>query len=328
MQRKVSLALFIPFGAKCLFERYSDSAASYVVLDKTNTAVYKQLHRAAKAKQKLKLRVTTIREEPKVEEKAESPKISPKTVSIEEVPDESKFPMPSYASKSEETLVTPAAPVQNTRPVEPSLDQYLDDHLRFVERNHEKVERDIAQFKARVAELQRVQEQRLQAVGVAPLLENLEESIAAPRANFAVCCNLCDRTVPDSHYHCSTCEDGDFDLCQTCVDKGLTCYSSDHWLIKRFVKDGAIINSTTERIAPKKKVVQAVPEPQPQCSLPLRTAYTVPQCVVELAKPETPVAAENWSIRTCNNCVAGEHPHSPPPMQFVTSETNIPGRAA
>ncbi|KAL8861282.1 MAG: hypothetical protein Q9198_010534, partial [Flavoplaca austrocitrina] len=35
------------------FERFSDSAGSYIALDSNNPAVYKQLYRAAKAKLKL-----------------------------------------------------------------------------------------------------------------------------------------------------------------------------------------------------------------------------------------------------------------------------------
>jgi next-to-BRCA1 protein 1 len=52
--------LTIPEGQEVLFERYSDSAASYVTLDPTNPAVYKQLYRAAKAKLKLRIKATLI----------------------------------------------------------------------------------------------------------------------------------------------------------------------------------------------------------------------------------------------------------------------------
>jgi next-to-BRCA1 protein 1 len=41
-----------------IFERYSDSAASFVVLDSDKPQVYKTLFRAAKAKLKLRLRAT------------------------------------------------------------------------------------------------------------------------------------------------------------------------------------------------------------------------------------------------------------------------------
>lgn len=47
-----------------LFERYSDSAAAFITLDPNNSAVYKQLYRAAKAKLKLRIKATLI---PKVQ---------------------------------------------------------------------------------------------------------------------------------------------------------------------------------------------------------------------------------------------------------------------
>ena len=98
---------------------------------------------------------------------------------------------------------------------------------------------------------------------------------------YSVYCNNCDDSIPDVHYHCSTCDDGDFDLCQTCVNDGVTCHGEDHWLIKRFVKHGKVINSTTEKLAPK-----------PSFSESKTTLVT----------PEPNIAS---ATRTCNNCIAG-----------------------
>ena len=96
---------------------------------------------------------------------------------------------------------------------------------------------------------------------------------------FSVYCNNCSDAIPDLHYHCSTCDDGDFDLCQSCVDSGVLCGGEDHWMIKRFVKGGKVINSTTETIALKARATQpnAIPATQ-----------------------ENPVAT-----RTCNSCIEG-----------------------
>jgi next-to-BRCA1 protein 1 len=110
---------------------------------------------------------------------------------------------------------------------------------------------------------------------------------AAPAATtvniFSVYCNNCGESIPDEHYHCSTCDDGDFDLCQTCVSDGVLCSGEDHWMIKRFVKNGKVINSTTETIAPK-----ATPsEP--------KAAPAIPEDL------EVPVAT-----RTCNSCIQGK----------------------
>ncbi|KAI1389745.1 uncharacterized protein F4822DRAFT_399540 [Hypoxylon trugodes] len=121
---------------------------------------------------------------------------------------------------------------------------------------------------------------------------------SCPKRPFTVCCNSCDRAVPDAHFHCSICDDGDFDLCQECVNQGITCYGDGHWLIKRTIKDGEINYSTTY-VNPKPPRPQAAKEavkevPAPTVSLPIR-----------------PAEGSNWATtwahshndRTCNSCV-------------------------
>lgn len=105
---------------------------------------------------------------------------------------------------------------------------------------------------------------------------------------FSVYCNNCNASIPDAHYHCSTCDNGDFDLCQTCVASGVECGGEDHWMIKRFVKNGKVINSTTERIAPKPKPKEA----------PLPVVPTALQ-----AQDSDLLMA----TRTCNSCIQGMH---------------------
>ncbi|KAG9892903.1 hypothetical protein KCU90_g21489, partial [Aureobasidium melanogenum] len=60
-----------------VFERYSDSAGGYVVLDDSNPAVFKTLIRAAKAKLKLKLRASAPLEHSKVDAPASEPSVAP-----------------------------------------------------------------------------------------------------------------------------------------------------------------------------------------------------------------------------------------------------------
>lgn len=117
-------------------------------------------------------------------------------------------------------------------------------------------------------------------------------------ASFAVCCNSCEKTVSAAHYHCSTCDDGDFDLCQCCVDQGITCYSNDHWLIKRIMVDGQLVNSSTETIAPKpRKKTESNKE-----VIPPVTSSTIPKISLE-------PTGSRWTcfsnMRTCNCCVQG-----------------------
>lgn len=117
--------------------------------------------------------------------------------------------------------------------------------------------------------------------------------LSCPKRPFTVCCNSCDRAVPDAHFHCSICDDGDFDLCQDCVDRGITCYDDAHWLIKRFIKDGQINNSTTS-VAPKPTRPQANKETStPSVNLPIRSAAWSP----------VPTWDASYTDRTCNCCV-------------------------
>lgn len=48
-----------------------------------------------------------------------------------------------------------------------------------------------------------------------------------------VACNICSKLrVPLPMYHCNSCHYGDFDLCQTCYDRGMHCYNDEHHLVE------------------------------------------------------------------------------------------------
>ena len=70
-------------------------------------------------------------------------------------------------------------------------------------------------------------------------------------STFYINCNSCGRSIPDEHHHCSICEDGDYDLCTDCVKT--ECCADGHWMIKRSVKDGIILNSFTETVTKSAK---------------------------------------------------------------------------
>jgi next-to-BRCA1 protein 1 len=70
--QKIRQILAIPPHFTLSLERYSDSAASYVQLDSENPAIYKQLYRAAKAKLKLRIKVTSSPTTPSAEAPAAS----------------------------------------------------------------------------------------------------------------------------------------------------------------------------------------------------------------------------------------------------------------
>lgn len=126
-----------------------------------------------------------------------------------------------------------------------------------------------------------------------PSLLRADQAIAIPGSNFTICCNHCDAAIPNAHWHCSSCDNGDFDLCTDCVNKGVLCDSKDHWLIKRFVQNGKVTNSTTERIEPKKApTIETVVAKEAPGANP-------PDCKKEVSHEGL---AES---RTCNSCVTG-----------------------
>jgi hypothetical protein len=56
-------------------------------------------------------------------------------------------------------------------------------------------------------------------------------------------CDNCCGAILYQHYHCSICENGDFDLCVGCVEDGVWCGGENHELIKRNIIDNAVCSS-------------------------------------------------------------------------------------
>ncbi|CAK7269846.1 hypothetical protein SEPCBS57363_003807 [Sporothrix epigloea] len=124
---------------------------------------------------------------------------------------------------------------------------------------------------------------------------------------FTVRCNSCEQNIPDTHYHCSTCEGGDFDLCDTCINAGITCHSPEHWMIRRNIQNGLLVNSITERIQPRRKVVESQAEKVAQKLEAALTAREKLEKNLNAARIGQPVAGRPrmyQKIRTCNNCIA------------------------
>ncbi|KAF2091908.1 hypothetical protein K490DRAFT_23033, partial [Saccharata proteae CBS 121410] len=131
---------------------------------------------------------------------------------------------------------------------------------------------------------------------MSPFPSRLCCSEAPPNCAWSVYCNTCDKPMANEHYHCSICDDGDYDLCGACVDAGHHCPGEGHWLIKRFVRSGKVINSTTERVGPKVK---------PETSKEMPGSFT----------EEKRVESESFEVptRTCNSCI-----RVLPETEFVT----------
>lgn len=121
---------------------------------------------------------------------------------------------------------------------------------------------------------------------------------------WSVYCNNCDNAVTDAHFHCSICDGGDYDLCPSCVAQGHLCPGQEHWLIKRFVKDGKVVNSTTERIQPRQSKTE-----EPEIKKEIPGAFTEDTKTLSDVPQYTPT-------RTCNSCVI-----SLPDSEFVTCTT-------
>lgn len=276
--------------------------------------VYKQLYRAAKAKQKLKLRVNTENLD-----QLRAARVTPKPATVEDELEPSEVPKatkPVAETKPEqpEPLISLSPPCRPLMDVEEALNRLestmnLNEGTEAIKKEQEKITRNLNALEASMNALTGMNRGGSYSnceLPMFPTFPTLGSGLFAAQGplsrcpasgstcTYAVCCNVCDKTIPGSHYHCSTCDDGDFDLCQNCVDQGETCKGSDHWLIKRFVKDGAFINSTTERIPPKPKA------PKPRQEFPAPAEYVLH------AERVVPVL-QNFlyqNIRTCNSCVS------------------------
>lgn len=256
-----------------------------MVLDPSNISVWKQLYRAAKAKQKLKLRVT-LRD-------SDDEDKGPKPVTVEDEPEqeshnEQSQPEVGVVSTASSEMVPPATEASETSPVAAPAPTCAEvaDYRTWDERL------EAAMSRLHLATQEREGTSAVTKQETSDSTVTTSSVCVAPKAgNFAVCCNNCDRTIPDAHYHCSTCDDGDFDLCPDCVEKGVSCYNSDHWMVKRFVRGDFILVSTTERVSPNK------PKPVPEA-----TPVTAP--AVRLPNPTTTLPSfVRAPMRTCNSCV-------------------------
>jgi len=250
-----------------LLERFSDSGNAYVPLEPTNASAYKQLYRAGKAKQKLKLRATLLSLAPAaaVTEPCTTPTQAPNAEIKKEYQATTTLPM-SFRGNVFSTMNGIAHPAAGSH----NRDAFF-----------EQLAHEDSSLEQQLGRL--MQPHRASAGGV-----------------WQVFCNNCDKAMSDAHFHCSICDDGDYDLCHDCVKSGVSCLGEEHWLIKRFIKDGKVVNSTTETIAPKSsKFTQALPKVEP--------------------KSESTENMIEIETRTCNACVCGKSSIPSPTRSIYTS---------
>ena len=256
-----------------VFERFSDSAGGYVLLDPKQPQVFKTLNRAAKAKLKLRLKATVT---------------------------------PVAGAEKKEATV--AIPIQATQPTAVCVPVVQSDSRDSTALDGRSVGTGIFEFREA-----RASQHTLVDTSEAPVPQAFSADTKAempqPAAHrnlafrqrvaatvnegghpWSVYCNACDAPMADAHFHCSICDGGDYDLCEACVARGVLCRGEDHWLIKRFIKDGKVVNSTTERVSPRK-------------ALPIEA--DIEKDIPGAFTQETKTLAEEpqRATRTCNSCV-------------------------
>jgi next-to-BRCA1 protein 1 len=330
---KLRTFLSIAENQAAVFERYSDSSASYVNLDPSNLHAYRTLYRAAKAKLKLRLRATVgplpVQSTPlaglsetlnslanlsfgseatlatvagpsgptlasasssatKLEIPVVEPISAPQTASDTTAVAAAIVHSVPVVSPSTEATVPAAesskAPVSPPRPSSFSAD--LAKELKQLEAFKAKfgMQQSCSRlnFKSHPAYIPQ------EVPKPAFRMSNPAHLPLGATYSFSVFCNECNKNMLNEHYHCDVCEGGDYDLCTECLALGKHCLDDNHWLIKRCMRDGKVMNATTETVTCKAKNDSAPKD--------------IPGAYTEEKKFEEPEAFE-VATRTCNCCV-------------------------
>ncbi|KAK5129585.1 hypothetical protein LTR08_003050 [Meristemomyces frigidus] len=293
-----------------VFERFSDSAGGYITLDANNPQVFKTLVRAAKAKLKLRLKATVTPVEKEEEPTRDVAEAEPELKVAEPVIVRS----PVYQNNPRDSMAF------DRRSVGSGIFQFREaraSQQTLVNTDEAPLPRPFttnnSKFFNELASL----------TGHGDLALRTREPTATVVDNhvhpWSVYCNACDKAMIDAHFHCSICDGGDFDLCEACVTSGKLCPGEDHWLIKRSIKDGKVITSTTERISPRsaKKSFKIQDLLQTQ-GLPAQAEKVEEEAAKEMPgafADDTKTLAEETRVatRTCNSCVVVL-----PECEFVT----------
>ena len=260
-----------------MFERFSDSAATYIPLDSNNPAIYKQLYRAAKAKLKLRLKATII--SPETQKTFPTSNVmdeQPTSAKVEKSPSPPQKAQPESRPSYMDTVLS-----YPPQPAPPSLPPY-DLYATYRPGSFRSTSLSTAMSFTNDAVV-------MPPVSTTtPLSTNIPNFHDYPSGAFCIDCNNCGKSIPNEHYHCSICDTGDFDLCQGCVDRGVTCDGEEHWLIKRSIRGGVVIPSVTETIAPKKPINKTASTQDMKESVPVNEFED-----------------ESVGERTCNSCIRG-----------------------
>ncbi|EEH23428.1 hypothetical protein PABG_05639 [Paracoccidioides brasiliensis Pb03] len=277
---KVRQLLTIPDNADVSLERYSDSAASYIVLNSENPSVYKQLYRAAKAKLKLRIKATLL---PRHDSLWSSSPVPENTDSQQEQSQQRCSYLDTVLRAPVSDFINQADYPQPVAPAPPTLNASMFPSVperNPIEGTNNNTNEEILPTRAEhQQEMQHVRSNPVSSAGfMSSATLNLPQIPSVQLPPMYIDCNHCNNSVTDVYLHCSICDDGDYDLCQQCINAGVSCPGEGHWLIKRTINGGRITNSITETIPSRKSAEQ---EPQ--------------------GKP-TPEEETKFIERTCNAC--------------------------
>lgn len=286
-----------------IFERFSDSAGGYITLDPTNPAVFKTLIRAAKAKLKLRLKATvTPSYDAQIKQEEEETTVATEGPVIARTP---VYVAPARDSTAvNEHAVGPG--IFNFRESIVAQDQSEKKEALVASEEAPLPRSFIAASKELFVEPATMGLPQELALRTRPSAASMISKFSAVSSTWSVYCNECDSAMDNVHFHCSICDGGDYDLCETCVQSGKLCPGEGHWLIKRFIASGRVISSTTERIAPKIKS-----ETSSTGTAVAGTERDMPGAFTEDVKTLNEVL--EGASRTCNGCVI-----TLPEDEFVT----------
>ncbi|CAI6333828.1 unnamed protein product [Periconia digitata] len=304
---KLRTLLRVPPHQDIVFERYSDSAGAYVTLDSTKPHIYKSLFRAAKAKLKLRLRATIPGQEVapvrSLTTNMSSHKTSEKLPSLHNLSSETLTPLLNAPVVSPVIARTPVShPTEKAPEAQSAPSPVSPPVVKSVEPEASGEAPVPHPFTASSGNTYQYQDPIAgsfmsgpkPSTGIANLA--FRPKMDTLQTTWVVYCNNCNLPMEDEHWHCSICDHGDYDLCSSCVDTGIHCPGSNHWMVKRFVKNGGVVNSTTERIGPKPPHKEPS---QPKTEKAMPGTFTEEKQTIEIAEP----TREEEPTRTCNCCV-------------------------
>ncbi|KAF2476873.1 uncharacterized protein BDR25DRAFT_338992 [Lindgomyces ingoldianus] len=332
---KLRALLLIPQNEEVVFERYSDSAGAYVTLDSDKPQVYKTLFRAAKAKLKLRLRATLPDDE---SEPASEPLPPP-------VQEPLPTTQPSSLHRMSADTLSPQDPPQASPVIahSPMASRVLmstyetspaGSTSRFSLASPLMANKPDAEGEAPVPHPFPARERFFNGLANASQDNDLvfRPKATSPQCSWVVFCNNCNQPMENEHFHCSICDHGDYDLCPSCVDGGIHCPGTGHWMVKRFVKNGCVVNSTTERVGPKPRAPTEpempgafTDEKQPSVCYHEEPTRTCNSCVKVLPEKEfvTCTICDDYDL--CMDChIINKHGHHPGhPFKGATGETTL-----